>query len=517
MGLALALGRSAAVAVRRHPDLTAVSLIGVVALLIRLAFLYRVPVILTGDSQSHYLPGYDLVFGGQFDPELRRPPGYALFVAGVIAVLGEELRGLAFAQHLLGVGLALLTYTLGRLTFGRAAGFLAGLLVAFNGALILSGQSVMTETLFTALLLATLLLLLLAGKRGSWPWALAGGLLLGVTSLTRPVAQALVLLVPLAFFLYSQPGRRVGPVVRGSALVGLGFALVLVPWMLRNLAEHGTMSAAGGLGRSMIARTIKYDEGFFDQSKPVVEGDFKSEVRSFIRGKRNTIRSSRSVRSTQAGLMKEYGLTQAQSDRLMRQVATDVILENPGYYVVGSLKMAWQIVLGKEKEDTYSDRWVMRSSKDWDEQWETRVDHLLGPSTPAEQRSVEMAQWLTNLFQPAMVGPILPLLAALGLMLSVVAARPALLPGLAGLGILLASAALDGPVPRYRYPLDPLLALLAAGALTVLVSWLLAAVRRGRQLPGVAGEVRPARASSDAAGPATSPAGSSAPVAEATR
>lgn len=50
----------AVAAVRRHPDLSAVALIGVVAAVLRLAFLYRVPVILTGDSQSHYLPGFDL-------------------------------------------------------------------------------------------------------------------------------------------------------------------------------------------------------------------------------------------------------------------------------------------------------------------------------------------------------------------------------------------------------------------------------------------------------------------------
>jgi hypothetical protein len=45
--------------------------------------------------------------------------------------------------------------------------------------------------------------------------------------------------------------------------------------------------------------------------------------------------------------------------------------------------------------------------------------------------------------------------------------RPALLPGAAVLALLLASAALDGPVERYRYPLDPSIALLAAGGLTV--------------------------------------------------
>ena len=274
--------------------------------------------------------------------------------------------------------------------------------MALNGALVLSGQSVMTETLFTFLLVATLLALLLAGRSGRWGWALLAGIALGAAALTRPVAQALVILVPLAFLVYT---RRPWPVVRGTALVGIGFALVLVPWMVRNLSEHGTLSAAGGLGRSLVARTIKYDEGYFEQARPAADGDFKAEVRQFIRGKRNTIRNSRSVRSTQAGLMKEFGMTQAESDRWMRTVATEAILERPAYYVEGSLKMAWQIALGKPKEDAYSERWVMRSDKDWVEQWESRVDHLLGPSTPAEQASVETAQWLTEIFQPAGARP----------------------------------------------------------------------------------------------------------------
>src|SRR4051812_20723502 len=382
---------------RRHPDAALLLLIGVVAALLRLAFLYRVPVLLTGDSQSHFLPGFDLIHGYSFEPELRRPPGYALFAAATMLMLGDDLRAVAFAQHLLGVGTALLAYVLGRQTFGRAAGLATGLLVALNGALIVSGQSIMTETLFTFLLLATLVLLLKAGNGGRWPWALLAGLMLGACALTRPVAQLLVLVVPLAFLLgkhaampstdpSSPPlplagpwgsgphGRPQGagrwgvrllrqrwPVVRGTAVVGVGMLLVLGPWMVRNWAEHGTLSAAGGLGRSLIARTIKYDEGFFDVARPEpAEDDLKGQVRQFIRGQRNTIRNSRSVRSTQAGLMKKLNLTQAESDRLMRQVALDAIAEHPAYYAAGSLGMAWQIVLGKEKEDTYSDRVVLR-------------------------------------------------------------------------------------------------------------------------------------------------------------
>jgi 4-amino-4-deoxy-L-arabinose transferase-like glycosyltransferase len=498
-------------AMKRHPDLAAVSVIGLVALGLRLAFLYRVPVILTGDSQSHYLPGYDLAFGNSFEPELRRPPGYALFAAGTILALGEELRSLIFVQQLLGVGAALLTYLLGRLTFGRTAGLVAGLLVALDGALILSGQSVMTETLFTALFLAALAALLLAARSGGWAWALAAGLLLGAAALTRPVAQALVVLVPLAFLLHT---RRLRPVVMGTVLVAIGFGLVMLPWMARNYAEHGTPTAAGGLGRSLIARTIKYDDGYFDAARPAPDDPsassgqaLKAQARQFIRGKRNTIRNSRSVRSTQSGLMQAFNLSQAESDRLMREVAQEAIAERPVYYLTGSLQMAWQIVLGKEKEDTYSDRWELRRDKDWAEQWEERVDHLLTPTSFAEQESADTAEWLTEIFQPTSLGPVLPVLAGLGLLLAVVGARWALVAGLAGLLLLLLSAALDGPVPRYRYPLDPLIVLFAAGALVLAGRYVVAAARRLG--PSRATDREPPREPSIGTG--------SAPVAEASR
>ena len=154
--------------IARHPDATALGLIGLVAATLRLAVLYRAPVLLTGDSQSHFLPGFDLAHGLGFDPDLRRTPGYPLFVAAVITLLGDELRALAFAQHVLGTGTALLTYALGRLTFGRLAGLAAGLLIALDGALILSEQTIMTESLFGLLLVGALVALVL-GARASRP------------------------------------------------------------------------------------------------------------------------------------------------------------------------------------------------------------------------------------------------------------------------------------------------------------------------------------------------------------
>jgi hypothetical protein len=489
--------------------------VAVVATVVRLAFLYRAPVFLTGDSQSHYLPGFDLAFGTGFDPELRRTPGYPVFVAGVIGFLGEDLRALAFAQHCLGVATAVLTYALGRLTFGWLAGLLAGLLVALDGALILSEHSMMTETLFGALLVATLAALLAGHRTGRWRWYLLGGLLLGLATLTRPVAQILVFVVPVVLMLLAltrrptvngevlgssvaltprsalvpalSQGERglrrgLGVGLRACVVVGVGFSLLVGPWTVRNWTEHGSLTASGGLGRSLVARTIKYDQGYFDDDRVVADDDLKGQVYQFVRGKRNTIRNSRSVRSTQAGLMKEFGLTQAESDGLMRQVALEAIAERPGYYAIGSLKMAGQILVGKEKEDALEMRWTQRTEKDWAEQWEARIDHHATPTSPSEQAEFGAAGRLASLYQPSDLGPIMPALALIGLIVAVAVPgfRPALLVAFSMAALVLASAALDGPVPRYRYPVDPLIALLAAGGVVGIARCLPLLLRRRR-------------------------------------
>jgi len=456
------------------------AVVGLVAAAIRLAFLYRAPVFLTGDSQSHFLPGFDLARGLGFDPELRRTPGYPLFVAAMITVLGEELRSVAFAQHVLGTLTALLTYCLGRLTLGPLVGLASGVLVAVDGALILSEHTIMTEGLFGTLLLGSLAAVAWGRSRpgSAWLWYLLGGILLGLATLTRPVAQILVLVIPFGLLVVE---RRWQPALRASLVVWLGFTLPVGPWMLRNLTEHGSLTASGGLGRSLVARTVKYDTGYLEADiQPAGPDDLKGQVRQFIRGKRNTIRNSRSVRSTQAGMMKELGLTQAQSDSLMRQVAIEAIAGRPLYYLSGTLRMATQILAGKEKEDSLATRWSQRTDKDWVEQWEARIDHLVAPASPAEQREFGRAEGLVNIYQPVTFGPILPALALLGLgaAAALAAHRSAVLAGLTAVALVLTSAALDGPVPRYRYPVDPLIALLATGGVVVVAGQVAALMRR---------------------------------------
>ena len=76
----------------RRAELLALVGVLLLALLVRLAFTFRAPPFVTNDSLSYLLPGFDLIHGGGFNPILKRPPLYSLFVGGVLALFGEDLR-----------------------------------------------------------------------------------------------------------------------------------------------------------------------------------------------------------------------------------------------------------------------------------------------------------------------------------------------------------------------------------------------------------------------------------------
>jgi hypothetical protein len=459
--------------VRRHPDLTLLLIVVVVAALLRGAILFRVPILATGDSEGYLAPGFALSQGLDYDLASKRTPGYPWLIALSIFLGGQDLRSLAFVQHALGVVTAGLTFALGWLCFpparlGRLVGLAAGLLIALNGALVMSEHTVMTEALFVPLITGSMTVFVWALRSNRlWQFGLAG-LLLGLATLTRPVAQALVPVLPLVILLVSRAWRPT--LVRSVVAVG-AFGLVLVPLMVSSALAQDSASV-GSLGQSLLGRTARHDRGawtYYDPALHANEPEDRVRARKILQQAADSGSSGKAVHTR---LRRELGLTPAEADRLMRNLAIEAILRRPDYYVSGTLQRFFRMADGsverlrdaRNTADTARQRWEDEASK-----------HLLLPGTPAEDRAIPLASALVSIWQPGYVGPVLPLLALLGTVAACLRPswRPAVALGLASLALLGISAALVGNVSRYRYPVDPMLVVLAIGGLV----WLIEVVR----------------------------------------
>jgi hypothetical protein len=483
--------------VRNHPDLVLVVGLVAIAVVVRAMLLTRAPLFLRRDSIAYYQVGWEFANGLGFDLPLRRTPLYPLFIAGVVWTLGEDLRGLALAQHLLGLVTVVATYFLGRAMFGRMAGAVAALAMALSAPLLIYEHYILAEPLFIPLLVIGTLLVVLALRRdgGTAPVSprdggeraagsrralyglyLAGGLVLALAALSRPIGQALLPVAPLAILAHHwRPRSPIMPTVRASVLpiacVLIGFALVLVPWSIRSSLTAGKVSGAGALGQSLIGRIIRHDEGFVlpaPTSKGPSADPRQAEIRSLILTQMNRDARPSAINHR---IQEVYGLSQSEADAALRAVAIEIFMDQPGRYVEGTIAKFRRLLVGEDERLRV--HWATRKDGEMRDEWTSEDDiaHLYSPPSPIQEMEYPTAEAVTRIFQPYLwrwlLIPLVLLGLGWGLWRGPRGATTLLL--LTILALVFPSAALVGYVPRYRYPADPLLAALAAGGIVAAI------------------------------------------------
>jgi hypothetical protein len=432
-----------------------------------------VPTFVTPDSDDYLRPGLLLATGRGFEPELRRTPLYPLFLAAVLAA-SPSLSAIAVVQHALGVLTVGVTYALGRATFGPIAGFAAGAAIAVSGPQLINEHYVMSEALFTLMATVSLAVTCLAVRSHSGPVATIAGVAAGLAGLTRPIG---LLFVGIALLAMAAVGPRRAQQVMWCAL---GVALALGPWSVRNLVVHGSIGADGALGQALIGRTIRHDKGFVydDPSRPDPD-PIRSRAREIIQ---EEARGDPSGGTVTARIRDELGLSQAQTSRMLRDLAVDAIVQRPGYYLAGTASMARELFEGKNER--LLGHWRQRVNRNWDNKWEPELVALLDKEIPAEGRPYARADAITSAFQPwrwhEAIG-----WTFLGGTLAAIAVRRwrlALVPASAVVLGVAAAAALDGPVWRFRYPLDPAMFVVCAGPVVMAVAAAGSFLRRSRHV-----------------------------------
>jgi 4-amino-4-deoxy-L-arabinose transferase-like glycosyltransferase len=461
---------------RAHPDLAAVLLIVLVAFTLRAAFAFRVPAFVTKDSLEYVEPALSFIDGGQFALAQRRTPVYPLVMAGAVGLLGRDLLSITFVQHLLGVCTAAFTFGIGRLTFGRTAGLLAGLLAALSSPLLIYEHYLITESVFTFFLVLSILLLVAGLTSERRAYFAFGGLALGLAALTRPVGQAVLVALPLAcLFVF----RRWRPSIVACGLAVACFALLVVPWAIRNQIVYGT-AAAASTGRFLISRSVKHERNFVFYEKEV--GAYPGEDPKRTRARQ--IAQEVTDKRPEPGqvfqrIRDEIGLTEAQTDNMLKDIALEAIMRDPWLWVSGTLDMFYELLKGAPKEEEVHWHQEVHEQPRVANQW-GRFNILLEAPPPAHVNEAAEAERLGSIFRPSRFAWWIVALDLLGLALTLVglAHRSVVLPFLVAFVLIAVSAMLVGDVPRYRFPVDPLMYVMAAGGLVGLASLAAGAVRR---------------------------------------
>ncbi|HEX5493549.1 MAG TPA: hypothetical protein VFX70_03110, partial [Mycobacteriales bacterium] len=268
----------------------------------------------SGDSFSYLAAAVHPV------PGLWRPSGYPLLVLLPLRV-AHSLALVTAVQHVLGLGVGVAVYAV-LLRYGvpRWAATLAVVPVLADAYLVSAEQMLLSEAVFTPLIVAAFALLLWRPARPG-PLAVGlGGLLLGLAAVTRStglplVAVALVLLL----------ARRAGVLRVGLLLVAAALPVgAYATWYHHDYRHWGT-SASGGL--FLYGRVSQFvDCGRLDDLDPTV----RALCPAAPRGSRH--RESFYVFNPNSPAQRARG-PMTRRNALAGRFARQAILEQPGDYL----------------------------------------------------------------------------------------------------------------------------------------------------------------------------------------
>jgi 4-amino-4-deoxy-L-arabinose transferase-like glycosyltransferase len=222
-------------------------------------------------SEGH---GYVPFTGG---PTAQWPPGFSTVLGGLYWLFGvHPIVGELF-NAVVGAVTVVLLMLIAERTLDRRTAIVAGVMLAVLPGPIMWTDVLVAETLYTALFVAAVLLLVRA--RPTWSWMLAFGVAVGIGALVR--GEALTWLVlPVVMWWRLVPWRALARVVLVAVAAA---AVVMVPWTVRNavvmdafvpVATNASQTLWSGHNEHATGAQIYPPAGYddrFDQTQPAFE------------------------------------------------------------------------------------------------------------------------------------------------------------------------------------------------------------------------------------------------------
>lgn len=213
---------------------------------------YAYPI--TAYAADRPIAGEDLAIFLSTRPNAYAMPGYVLFLAPIWRAAEDPATRLTLVrivQALLGALSVLLVWATARRILGVRAAAIALVAAAIFPPFIWATGEVLTETLFTFVLLAFLYALVVALDTTKW-WQFAiAGALLGISTMIRPLAVVWIVLA-VVYMVFSKRFSPLQTLVSTAAL-GLALVLVMTPWWVRNQQRYGVFVPLTTCGSNPLA------------------------------------------------------------------------------------------------------------------------------------------------------------------------------------------------------------------------------------------------------------------------
>ena len=270
------------------------------------------------DEQDYNTIAVNLATSGEFAyaPGVLtsiRPPLYPAFLATVYRLCGlENYQAVRIVQALMGLGLVLVVYAMAVRMFGARVAHWAAAVTCFYPSLLVYGNLLLTETLFTLLVCSACLVFQRSVARGATGGLALFGVILGLAALTRSV----VWLFPPFVFLFLVLARGANRWPKRLWVAGvpvLSFAVTILPWTVRNTSLQHTFTTIDVMGgRNFMMGNYEYTPLYRAWDAISIDGE-------------------RAWHRVLAAENPQFGqATQGQRDKLAMQRGLRFVFANPG-------------------------------------------------------------------------------------------------------------------------------------------------------------------------------------------
>lgn len=239
---------------------------------------------LTGDSKAYQLLAHNVLEHGAFSlskeapyaPESFRAPGYPLFLASLLSMLGSFGAVLVAQALIVSVAPGLLYLLIE--PYHKSAAWWGSVVFMLEPTRLFLSSSLLSDALFSCLLLGSLVFLDRASRHGSWRFMALAGVALGLAILVRPVAMFLPLLYVVYVALSVRPWRQT---LCMGAIFLVAVGMFVSPWIARNYALFGSIQiSAVGSANLMLYNAPEFVRAYPSERGAALVEQFRARQES---------------------------------------------------------------------------------------------------------------------------------------------------------------------------------------------------------------------------------------------